>query len=255
MSNMLSVRNLTVRFGGITAVDTASFDVAPGQTCGLIGPNGAGKTTAFNAITGIYQPSSGTIELDGSRIDGRRPHQVVESGVGRTFQNLGLFESMSVVESVLVGTHILQRRNATDALIRPRSTRRTAARNREWALKLLDAVGLTGEHSTMASALPFGSLKRLELARALASKPRLLLLDEPANGLSSGESVELATLLASLRIQFDLTMVIVEHHMPLVLELADHLVVMDAGRVIAAGEPRSVVEDPRVIEAYLGAPV
>ena len=250
---MLSVDGLTVRFGGLAAVDGASFEVAKDEVCGLIGPNGAGKTTAFNAISGIYRPAAGTVALDGRSIGGLRPHQVTAAGVGRTFQNLGLFESMTVLESVLVGAHLRQRGGVLEALVRPLATRRRSRENVAWAGQLLDAVDLGDVARSNVTDLPFGSLKRLELARALASEPRLLLLDEPANGLSSSEAEDLAGLLLRLRDRFDLTMVVVEHHMPLVMAVTSHLVVMDAGRVIADGPPDAVASDPRVVEAYLGA--
>jgi branched-chain amino acid transport system ATP-binding protein len=250
---MLTVSGLTVRFGGLAAVDDVSFRVEEGEICGLIGPNGAGKTTAFNAISGIYQPAAGTIEIAGHRVDGLRPHQVTAQGVGRTFQNLGIFESMTVLESVLVGTHLRQRTTPLSALFRPMATARTARANVAWAGELLESVGLTDVRDSPVTGLPFGSLKRLELARALAGSPKVLLLDEPANGLSAGEAEELAGLLLEVKARFRLTIVVVEHHMPLVMAVTGHLVVMDAGRVIADGEPRAVAADPRVVEAYLGA--
>jgi branched-chain amino acid transport system ATP-binding protein len=228
---MLSVEQVTRRFGGIVAVDDVSFDVSEGEIVGLIGPNGAGKTTMFNLITRLYRPDDGEIAFEGSTLLKTPPHGVVQRGIARTFQNVELFRSMTVLEHVLVGRHARRGRSARE---------------------LVEYVGLAGLAHHQAAQLPYGTQKRVELARALASGPRLLLLDEPAGGLNHEEVEELGSLIRSLRDDFDLTLLLVEHHMGLVMGVADRVHVLDFGRLIASGAPAEVQGDRAVIEAYLG---
>ena len=250
--SLLEIEDLSIRFGGVLALDGVEMSVASGEICGLIGPNGAGKTTLFNCITRVYEPDTGTIRFGEDDVLGMAPHEIVRHGIARTFQNLALFPSLSVLDNTIVGMHSRQPASALASLTGWPTARRTHRRLRAEAMDILAWLELGPVAHQPAAGLPFGTLKRVELARALAAQPRLLLLDEPAGGLTHEEVDELGATLQRIRDDFALSMLLVEHHMGLVMGVSDHVVAMEFGRTIAAGTPEEVRENPAVIAAYLG---
>jgi len=249
---LLAAEALAKEFGGVRAVDDVSFAVEPGSVFSIIGPNGAGKTTLLNVLTGIYRPSGGRVLFDGTDVTGQPPHRYARRGIARTFQNLAVFGNMTALENVMVGRTLHQRAGLAASMLRLPAAARDDAACREEARRWMEFAGLGEWMEADADAMPYGALKRLEVARALAAQPRLLLLDEPAAGLNQTEAAALATLIDKLR-DTGLTVVLVEHNMRLVMAVSDRIVVLDYGRKLAEGDAASVASDPRVIEAYLGA--
>lgn len=250
--SMLKLEDVSMWFGGVAALKNFNLKVSQGEIVGLIGPNGAGKTTVFNIITGVYKPSRGKVYFLDREITGLRPDLITKAGIARTFQNIRLFKGLSVMENVLIAHHLHLKANYLEAILKLPGYRREERRMREESLALLERVGLADLRNERASALSYGMQRRLEIARALATNPKLLLLDEPAAGMNPKEAEDLTEFIKELRTEFDLSILLIEHHMDVVLNISKRIYVLDYGVMIASGRPEEVQNNQRVIEAYLG---
>lgn len=244
-----------MRFGGLVAVKDLSFSIQPGELLGLIGPNGAGKTTAFNMVTGVYKPTEGIIRFDGTVISGWKPYTITKLGIARTFQNIRLFGALSVLENVLIGAFLRHRTSLADAILRTQAVLVEDEELRARAVHWLEMFDLVDVAHSRSRDLPYGKQRRLEIARALATQPKLLLLDEPAAGMNPQESEELMHLIRRLRDEFGQTILLIEHDMKVVMGICERVLVLDYGQLIAEGVPEVIRKDPRVVEAYLGEPM
>lgn len=249
---VLEMRNVEKHFGGVHAIDDFSLELEHGKIHGLIGPNGAGKTTIFNNITGIYAPSAGKIFFNGTDITGMKPYKVARLGIGRTFQNIRLFSNLSVIDNVIIASNLDATYNMPQAVFKTKKYKERENHLKEKAMGLLEVVGLEDKVNERASSLPYGHQRKLEIARAMALDPKLLLLDEPAAGMNTEESLELVEFVREIRNRFDITILMIEHHMDVVTNLCDYCTVLNFGKTIAVGTPAEVKSNPEVIKAYLG---
>ncbi len=253
MAELLAVSGLTKRFGGLAAVNDVSFAVPEGSIVGLIGPNGAGKTTIFNLVTGVYSLTSGDVRFKGESIAGLPPYRIADMGITRTFQNIRLFKNLTVFENVLTACHLSAGYSILDSVLRLPRFRREEKKLVEKATGLLEIMGLTSRRDLVANNLPYGMQRRLEIVRALALDPKLLLLDEPAAGMNPDETEQLMKLISRIRDEFKLSILVIEHHMDLIMGVCEHIVVLNFGIKLAEGDADCVANDPKVIEAYLGS--
>jgi len=249
---VLQIQNATMRFGGVLAVNDLSIDVQKGELVALIGPNGAGKTTAFNMITGVYQPTEGMIFFKGEKLNGLRSDRIAKKGIARTFQNIRLFRNLTVLENVMIATHLHVKSGIISNMLMLPNARKEDKERREKSRRLLDRTGLLQYQNDVSSSLPYGLQRRLEIARALATDPTLLLLDEPAAGMNPTETEDLGRFIQEIREEFDLTVFLIEHHMQLVMDISQKIYVLEYGRTIACGAPEEIQSNPAVIKAYLG---